>query len=114
MFIKTGLKLGLLNAVLSTAISFYISGFVGFKILEIWAFAFMGGIIAGIVTTGIAPLVEIAFGYTTDITLLELANLERPILRRLMIEAPGTYHHSVIVLRLLSRYRQDKETFVFY
>ncbi|MBW2165429.1 MAG: HDIG domain-containing protein, partial [Deltaproteobacteria bacterium] len=97
VFIKTGLKLGLLNAVLSTAISFYISGFVGFKILEIWAFAFMGGIIAGIVTTGIAPLVEIAFGYTTDITLLELANLERPILRRLMIEAPGTYHHSVIV-----------------
>jgi len=97
VFIKTGLKLGLLNAVLSTAISFYISGFVDFKILEVWAFAFMGGIVAGIVTTGIAPLIEIAFGYTTDITLLELANLERPILRRLMIEAPGTYHHSVIV-----------------
>jgi rRNA maturation RNase YbeY len=37
------------------------------------------------------------FDYTTDITLLELANLDRPILRRLMIEAPGTYHHSVIV-----------------
>ncbi len=82
---------------LSTAIAVYISGFLGFKILEVWAFAFMGGIIAGIVTTGIAPLVEIVFGYTTDITLLELANLERPILRRLMIEAPGTYHHSVIV-----------------
>jgi len=43
------------------------------------------------------PLVEITFGYTTDITLLELANLDRPILRQLMIEAPGTYHHSVIV-----------------
>ncbi len=37
------------------------------------------------------------FGYTTDIKLLELANLERPILRKLMLEAPGTYHHSVIV-----------------
>jgi putative nucleotidyltransferase with HDIG domain len=97
VFIKAGLKIGLLNVVLSTAITVYISGFLGFKILEVWAFAFMGGIVAGIVTTGIAPLVEIAFGYTTDITLLELANLERPILRRLMIEAPSTYHHSVIV-----------------
>jgi len=97
VFLKAGLKIGLLNVALSTAIALYVSGFSGFKILEFWAFAFMGGIGAGIVTTGIAPLVEIAFGYTTDITLLELANLERPILRRLMIEAPGTYHHSVIV-----------------
>jgi len=97
VFITAGLKIGLLNVVLSTAIAVYISGFLGLKILEVWAFAFMGGIVAGIVTTGIVPIVEIAFGYTTDITLLELANLERPILRRLMIEAPGTYHHSVIV-----------------
>jgi putative nucleotidyltransferase with HDIG domain len=37
------------------------------------------------------------FGYTTDIKLLELANLDRPILRKLMLEAPGTYHHSVVV-----------------
>ena len=43
------------------------------------------------------PLLEVAFRYTTDITLLELANLERPILRKLMMEAPGTYHHSVVV-----------------
>lgn len=56
-----------------------------------------GGVGAGIITTGFAPVVEIAFDYTTDIKLLELANLDRPILRRLMIEAPGTYHHSIIV-----------------
>ncbi|MEZ4578058.1 MAG: HDIG domain-containing protein [Desulfobacterales bacterium] len=40
---------------------------------------------------------ELAFGYTTDSTLHELANLDQPLLRRLMLEAPGTYHHSVIV-----------------
>jgi putative nucleotidyltransferase with HDIG domain len=57
----------------------------------------MGGVVAGIVTAGLVPLIEIAFDYTTDITLLELAHLDRPIMRRLMIEAPGTYHHSVIV-----------------
>jgi len=97
VFIKAGLKLGLLNVILVTAINAYIGDATGFKLLWDWAFAFMGGIGAGIVTAGIAPLVEIAFDYTTDIQLLELANLDQPILRRLMIEAPGTYHHSVVV-----------------
>ena len=97
VFINAGAKLGLLNIVLVTAIDFYQADLSGSKLLYDWAFGFMGGIGAGIVTAGIVPLVEIAFGYTTDISLLELANLDRPILRRLMIEAPGTYHHSVIV-----------------
>jgi putative nucleotidyltransferase with HDIG domain len=97
VFITAGAKLGLLNALLVTAVNFYLAELTGPKLLWDWAFAFLGGIGAGIVTAGLAPLVEIAFGYTTDISLLELANLDRPILRRLMIEAPGTYHHSVIV-----------------
>ena len=97
VFITAGAKLGLLNILLVTAIDFYLAELSGSKILWDWTFAFLGGIGAGIVAAGIAPLVEITFGYTTDITLLELANLDRPILRQLMIEAPGTYHHSVIV-----------------
>ncbi len=97
VFIKAGVKLGFLNVILATAIDAYIGEFSGSKPLWDWAFAFMGGVGAGIVTAGIAPLVEIAFDYTTDIKLLELANLDQPILKRLMIEAPGTYHHSVIV-----------------
>jgi putative nucleotidyltransferase with HDIG domain len=97
VFITAGAKLGLLNILLVTAVDFYLADLSGSKLLYDWAFGFMGGIGAGIVTAGIVPLVEIAFGYTTDISLLELANLDRPILRRLMLEAPGTYHHSVIV-----------------
>ena len=97
VFITAGAKLGLLNILLVTSIDFYLAQLSGAKLLWDWAFGFMGGIGAGIVTAGIVPLVEMAFGYTTDISLLELANLDRPILRRLMIEAPGTYHHSVIV-----------------
>jgi putative nucleotidyltransferase with HDIG domain len=97
VFITAGAKLGLLNILLVTAINFYLAELSGTKLLWDWAFAFMGGIGAGIVTAGLAPVVEIAFGYTTDISLLELANLDRPILRKLMFEAPGTYHHSVIV-----------------
>jgi putative nucleotidyltransferase with HDIG domain len=97
VFITAGAKLGLLNILLVTAIDFYRADLSGSKLLYDWAFGFMGGIGAGIVTAGIVPLVEMAFGYTTDISLLEQANLDRPLLRRLMLEAPGTYHHSVIV-----------------
>lgn len=96
-FIKVGVKLGVLNMVLATAIDIYMVDFSGFKLLWDWIFAFSGGVIAGIITAGIAPLMEMAFGYTTKSSLLELANLDQPILRRLMLEAPGTYHHSYIV-----------------
>jgi len=43
------------------------------------------------------PPVENLFGLTSDITLLELSDLNRPILKRLQLEAPGTYHHSMVV-----------------
>jgi putative nucleotidyltransferase with HDIG domain len=43
------------------------------------------------------PLVEAVFRVPSDITLLELSDLNRPLLRRLMMEAPGTYHHSLLV-----------------
>ncbi|MCF8067345.1 MAG: HDIG domain-containing protein [Desulfobacterales bacterium] len=98
VFIKAGLKLGLLNVLIVTALNFYSGNFTAYTMLWDWGFAFIsGGIIAGVITAGFAPLVELAFDYTTDIKLLELANLDRPILRKLMLEAPGTYHHSVIV-----------------
>ena len=97
VFIKAGLKLGAINVILVTIIDSYLGSSSILKLLWDWAFAFMGGVGAGIVTAGITPLIEIAFGYTTDIKLLELANLDQPILRRLMLEAPGTYHHSVVV-----------------
>jgi putative nucleotidyltransferase with HDIG domain len=97
VFVTASTKLGVLNVVLATAINFYTGELSSSELLWDWAFAFMGGLVAGILTAGIVPLVEIAFDYTTDITLLEFAHLDRPIMRRLMIEAPGTYHHSVIV-----------------
>ena len=59
------------------------------------------GVVAGfgsvLLVTLLLPLLESLFQVTTDITLLELADLNRPILRKLMLEAPGTYHHSLVV-----------------
>lgn len=43
------------------------------------------------------PLVESVFRLTSDVTLLELSDLNRPLLRRMQLEAPGTYHHSMVV-----------------
>jgi putative nucleotidyltransferase with HDIG domain len=50
-----------------------------------------------LIVTGILPFFESLFGITTDTTLLELSDLNHPLLKRLSIEAPGTYHHSISV-----------------
>jgi putative nucleotidyltransferase with HDIG domain len=95
--IFAGAKLGIINMLCATAIEFYLWDLSGINLIWNLTFSFLGGFGAAIITIGIAPLIEIGFHFTTDITLLELANLDRPLLRRLMLEAPGTYHHSVIV-----------------
>lgn len=97
VLIKAGVKLGILNMALAVILNIYMGEYLKFNFLWDLVFAFIGGIGAGAVTSGLAPLFEIMFAYTSDIKMLELSNLDRPILRRLMIEAPGTYHHSVIV-----------------
>jgi len=57
----------------------------------------LNGFLAVSVAFMVLPLVEHVFGLTSDITLLELSDLNRPLLRRLQLEAPGTYHHSMVV-----------------
>jgi cyclic-di-AMP phosphodiesterase PgpH len=56
------------------------------------------GIAVGFVVSGSLPFIEAAFGISTDVSLLELSNhSEQPVLRNLLIQAPGTYNHSFIV-----------------
>ena len=59
--------------------------------------AVISGIMSAIIASGLTPLIEAAFGFNTNFKIMELGNLDRPILRELMLVAPGTYHHSVIV-----------------
>jgi len=66
-------------------------------ILTQWPYGIIMGIFAPIITYGLLPLIESIFNLTTDYSLLELSNLNHPILKRLSLEAPGTYHHSIIV-----------------
>ncbi len=60
-------------------------------------FGLFNGLISSIFTMGILPYLETMFGITTAIRLLELANPNQPLLKRLMTEAPGTYHHCIMV-----------------
>jgi putative nucleotidyltransferase with HDIG domain len=69
---------------------------VGVQILTV---LLVGIITAGIVG-GFLPLLEGLFGITTNITWLELADLNHKLLKRMTIEAPGTYHHSLVVARI--------------
>lgn len=56
--------------------------------------------ICGLLTIALLPLIEKAFGTTTRIRLQDLTVVEHPLLKRLLIEAPGTYHHCAIVATL--------------
>ncbi len=59
--------------------------------------SFSSGIVSSVVVTVLLPVLEWAFGHTTDISLLELTDQSHPLLQRLSLEAPGTYHHSRMV-----------------
>ena len=59
--------------------------------------ALVNGIMSGFLISGLLPAIERLFGVTTDIRLLEWSDPNQPLLQRLLLEAPGTYHHSMIV-----------------
>jgi putative nucleotidyltransferase with HDIG domain len=101
ILIKTGLKVGLINVLLCISMETVYGSLLSIETLVALTLGFIGGVLAGIISTGIIPLVEMAFDFTTDMKLLELANLDQPLLRELMLQAPGTYHHSVIVSNMV-------------
>ncbi len=60
----------------------------------------VSGLLTGVAVVGLLPVLESLFKRTTDITLLELTDFNHPLLRRMQLEAPGTYHHSLVVAQL--------------
>ena len=64
------------------------------------AYAISNGILTAMIVGGTLPMLEHLFKITTDISWLEASDLNHPLLRRMTIEAPGTYHHSLVVANL--------------
>jgi len=58
------------------------------------------GVLTGLLVGGLLPVLEGVFGLTTEITWLELSDLNHPLLRQMQLEAPGTFHHSLVVAAL--------------
>jgi putative nucleotidyltransferase with HDIG domain len=62
--------------------------------------ALASGILSGALTIGLMPFFESAFGLLSDMRLIELSNPNHPLLKKVLTETPGTYHHSVMVANL--------------
>ena len=71
----------------------------GLTMTLIWTFAggMLGGWLSSALTLILTPILESVLDYTTDLKLLELARMDHPLLRELVVRAPGTYHHSIVV-----------------
>lgn len=63
----------------------------------------LGHILGGILALGLLPLAESAFDFLTEFRLIELSNPSNPLLQRLLLEAPGTYQHSLIISNLVEQ-----------
>jgi hypothetical protein len=96
-----GLKISVVNLALALAFQTFSNTLFTMQTVYVAFFALVGGILSAGFVSGFIPVIESLFNYTTDIKMLELANLNSPLLRDLMIKAPGTYHHSVVVGNLV-------------
>ncbi len=93
---KAGVLIGLAEMVCIVSVG--LINFISINQLvvdSLWGLA--SGIVSAIVVSGVLPIFEMAFGLTTNISLLELSDLNQPILKELVMKAPGTYHHSLLV-----------------
>lgn len=86
----------IINVILTFSMGFLLSNNI-LDVAKKGAFAGIASIISGILVIGFLPLFEGVFSIVTTIKLLELSNPNNPLLKRLLIEAPGTYHHSILV-----------------
>jgi cyclic-di-AMP phosphodiesterase PgpH len=97
ILIKAGITVGGINVLMILSYNLISGNPFKMTLFSDLMMGFLGGILASVLVLGVAPIIESLFGYTTDIKLLELANMDHPILKGLILQAPGTYHHSIIV-----------------
>ncbi|MCF7869495.1 MAG: HDIG domain-containing protein [Candidatus Omnitrophica bacterium] len=78
------------------------NGFLMFSTLDLGLLkiCLINGILSSIIVLGILPIFEFIFKVLTNISLLELSDFNHPLIRRLILEAPGTYQHSLVMANL--------------
>ncbi len=97
--LRSGLAVGLAGAAAVAGLDAVANGFQAWQTgLADALFAFLGGAVGvPLLVAFLLPILELVFGVLTDIRLLELSNLDNPLLSQLALRAPGSYNHSVIV-----------------
>lgn len=103
--VRAGLFVGLINAVLACFMGmiplFDLSAGIEWNIISMQFFtAIFVGILTTMVVSGILPVLESVFGITTALSWLEMADLNHPLMKRMTLEAPGTYHHCLVLANL--------------
>ncbi len=102
-FFIAGLGVGLTNAMVGLAFRLISTDIDPQALRNVATAAAADGVLSAILTMGTISLVGGLFGLTTMLQLLELAHPSQPLLRRILTEAPGTYHHSILVGNLAER-----------
>jgi len=95
--VLAGLIMGAVNSLIVVAMGMIKGDTISMEILNHVYACMLGGLFTVSLASVFLPIAESAFNVTTDIKLLELSNFNQPLLRRLAMEAPGTYYHSIIL-----------------
>lgn len=99
--LQAGLFIAGINIISLTAIMLIRNG--GYSNVEIGSYFIMAcvsGLVSSVLTIGFMPFFETGFGILSTMRLIELSNPNHPMLRKILTETPGTYHHSVMVANL--------------
>ncbi|MGI6426824.1 MAG: HD family phosphohydrolase [Natronincolaceae bacterium] len=91
-----GIVISIINMITIVGIGFINSSEV-METLTSGFYGLLNGLFCSVLTVGSLPAWESVFNIVTPLKLLELSNPNQPLLKKLLIEAPGTYHHSIIV-----------------
>lgn len=98
-----GAASGAIAVVVLAAMSLLLGGYTVVAVITAAAWLLVGGAVAGMVGMALLSVAEDQFGFLTDFQLLELSNPGTPLLQRLLLEAPGTYQHSLVISNLVEQ-----------
>ncbi|SHF68238.1 HD family phosphohydrolase [Ornithinibacillus halophilus] len=99
--VKSGFGMSIINII--TLLVFLLLSFEKYSLGDFFilgGFALASAFLSAVLTIGFLPFFESGLGILSDIKLLHLANPNQPILKKILTEAPGTYHHSIMVANL--------------
>lgn len=95
--LRSGVMVSLSGVIAILALTFLDSGSTRTEIMLSFGFTVASGLLTAVLVIGLMPFFEISFGILSPLKLVELSNPNHPLLRKLLTETPGTYHHSVMV-----------------